>query len=229
MSVDDVYLKQFNFMSMRKHLFTHGGLIIIICFLGGLTTCMAQTGKTRPDKLYFRSGFGFSFPTNESNDYLSTKFSTSLGLILALGKGPLFLYPKLDLNAFGFDQLISDPEHQTLGKNGRATTYLVNMALGYRKSVGKIGYYGFLGAGGGMVLTPRVNVSEDGTIATMTNKASGMPIIETGIGLDYSLGNTQLFMEAGYLLGLSHLQGKSFQALPVNVGVKTNISRVFFK
>jgi hypothetical protein len=214
---------------MQKHLLTRCGLSLLFCCVIGLTSSTAQTSTGRPDKLYFRSGFGFTFPTWESNDYLSTKFSTSLGLLLALGKGPLFLYPKLDLNAFGFDQLVTEPEHQTLGKNGRATTYLVNMALGYRKAVGKIGYYGFLGAGGGMVLTPRVDVSEDGAVATMTNKASGMPIIETGLGLDYSLGSTQLFMEAGYLLGLSHLKDKSFQAVPINVGVKTNISRVFFK
>jgi hypothetical protein len=214
---------------MRKHLFTHCGLILFFCFSIGLTTCMAQTTTTRPDKLYFRSGFGFSFPTGESTEYLDPKFSTSLGLIFALGKGPLFLYPKLDLNAFAFDQLVVEPEHPLLGKNGRATTYLVNMALGYRKSVGKIGYYGFLGAGGGMILTPRVNVSEDGNVATMTNKATGMPIIETGLGLDYSLGSAQLFMEAGYLLGLSNLQDRSFHAVPINVGVKTNISRVFFK
>jgi hypothetical protein len=179
--------------------------------------------------MYFRSGFGFSFPVGNSTDYLSTKFSTSLGLILSLADGPLFLYPKLDLHAYGFNQLLPETEFQTLGKNGRATTYLLNMALGYRKVTGKIGYYGFLGAGGGMILTPRVKISENAAIATLSNKATGMPIIETGAGIDYSLGATLLFFEAGYLRGLIKVQDKSFQSLPVNVGVKTNISKVFFK
>jgi len=204
--------------------------IFAILLMAFCSRLYAQEKAYRTDKMYFRSGFGFSFPVGDSNDYLSTKFSTSLGLTLAIGKGPLFLYPKLNLHAFGFDQLVSEPEYRDLGRNGRATTYLLNMALGYRETVNKFGFYGYLGAGGGMILTPRVKVSNDAGIATLTNKASGMPIAETGGGIDYSLGTAALiFFEASYLRGFTKLQGRNFQSVPLNFGVKTNISRLFFK
>jgi hypothetical protein len=203
--------------------------ILCLIFLCSFVGTRAQEKVIRADKMYFRSGFGFSFPVGSSNDYLSTKFSTSLGLVIALGKGPLFLYPKLDLHAYGFDQLVPETENQTLGKNGRATTYLLNMALGYRAVADKFGFYGFLGGGGGMILTPRVRVTEGLGVATLTNKATGMPIIETGAGIDYSLGAALLFFEAGYLRGFTKVQNKSFQSVPLNLGVKTNISRLFFR
>ena len=204
-------------------------ILTILVLLGTGRLC-AQEKAYRADKMYFRSGFGFTFPVGDSNDYLSTKFSTSLGLTIALGKGPLFLYPKLNLHAFGFDQMISEPEYPDLGKNGRATTYLLNMALGYRETADKFGFYGYLGGGGGMILTPRVKISDNSGIATLTNKASGMPIAEIGGGIDYSLGTAALlFFEASYLRGFTKLQNRNFQSVPLNVGVKTNISRLFFK
>jgi hypothetical protein len=198
-----------------------------------LITCQysvsAQTSAVRSDKVYFRSGFGFSFPVGKSNDYLSTKFSTSLGFVYALGKGPLFLYPKLNLHAYGFDQLMPETKYPDLLKNGRATTYLLNMALGYRATVDKFGFYGFLGGGGGMILTPRVMLQDDGSIARLSNKATGMPIVESGIGMDYGSGGTLLFFEASYMRGFTKVQGETFQAVPLNVGVKTNITKLFFK
>jgi len=204
----------------------------IFALLMLLTTCriLAQEKAYRADKMFFRSGFGFSFPVGDSNDYLSTKFSTSLGLTLALGKGPLFLYPKLNLHAFGFDQLVSEPEYRDLGRNGRATTYLLNIALEDPTTTEKFGFYGYLGAGGGMILTPRVKLSPDAGIATLTNKATGMPIAEAGGGIDYSLGPAALiFFEASYLRGFTKVQSRNFQSVPLNLGVKTNISRLFFK
>jgi hypothetical protein len=205
-------------------------LTLILFFFLITNFVSAQEKVYRADKMFFRSGFGFSFPVGDSNDYLSTKFSTSLGLTIALGKGPLFLYPKLNLHAFGFDQLVSEPEYRDLGRNGRATTYLLNMALGYRSTINKFGFYGYLGTGGGMILTPRVKLSDNAGIATLTNKASAMPIAETGGGVDYSLGPAALiFFEASYLRGFTKVQNKNFQSVPLNFGVKTNISRLFFK
>jgi hypothetical protein len=189
----------------------------------------AQENKYRADKMYFRSGFGFTMPVGESNDYLTTKFSTSLGVLYALGKGPLFLYPKLNLHAFGFNQLTADSGNQTLAKVGRATTYLVNIALGYRKSAGRFGFYGFLGGGGGLILSPRIMISPGATTATQHNKVTGMPILETGGGVDYAFGNTQVFAEASYLSGFRRIESRAFHSVPVNIGVKTNITRIFFK
>lgn len=179
--------------------------------------------------MYFRSGFGFTVPVGESNEYLTTKFSTSLGMLYALGQGPLFIYPKLNLHAFGFNQLRPESGNQTLAKVGRATTYLLNVAIGYRTSIGRVGLYGFLGGGGGLILTPRIVLNPGATTATQHNQTTGMPILETGGGVDYGFGNTQLFIEASYLSGFRKIENKTFHSLPVNVGVKTNISRIFFR
>jgi hypothetical protein len=202
------------------------GLFTVICTPA---ICQTQEKNFRTDKVYFRSGFGFTVPVGESNEYLTTKFSTSLGMLYALGKGPLFVYPKLNLHAFGFNQLMADSGNQTLAKVGRATTYLLNVAMGYRKSVGQIGFYGYMGGGGGLVLTPRIILNPGATTATQHNETTAMPILETGGGVDYALGNTQLFIEASYLGGFRKIEDKTFHSVPVNVGVKTNISRIFFK
>jgi hypothetical protein len=150
-------------------------------------------------------------------------------LLYALGKGKFFLYPKLNLHAFGFSQLVGDPGNEPLMKVGRATTYLLNVALGYRTTIDRIGFYGFSGGGGGLILTPRITWNPVANTATQHNQAIGMPIVETGVGADYSLGNTQLFIEASYLRGLRRVENRTFHSVPVNLGVKTNITGIFFK
>lgn len=72
--------------------------------------------QSRPDKLYSMSGIGFAFPMGETSDYFKPKFSTSLGLNLGLGDGGLFLYPKVSLHAFTFNQITPDAGY----KIGRA-------------------------------------------------------------------------------------------------------------
>ena len=68
--------------------------IIFGCILFLDTETFAQDNITRSDKLFSMSGFGFAFPIGETSDYLTPKFSTSLGVNLGLGDKGLFLYPK---------------------------------------------------------------------------------------------------------------------------------------
>jgi hypothetical protein len=93
---------------------------------------MVVKAQTRVDKLYSMSGIGFSFPVGETADYLKPKFSTSLGINLGLGNKGLFLYPKVSLHAFEFNQITPDAGFTYTLEKARATTYLLNVALGYR-------------------------------------------------------------------------------------------------
>jgi hypothetical protein len=207
----------------------HHRIMPLLCILL-LTSiyCSAQNKVGRADKIYFRSGYGFSVPVAESSDYLKPKFSTSVGGMLFLGKGGLFLYPQLGLNAYTYDETELDPGSVNKIANGRATTYLLGINLGYRTAVNRIGFYGFGGGGPGIILVPKVSNPDMGVI-TMKNISNTMMVMEAGIGGDYSFGNVLIFFEGAYTRALNKLEGQSYQAIPLNIGIRTNLTKVFFK
>ncbi|KQR67426.1 hypothetical protein [Pedobacter sp. Leaf176] len=196
-------------------------------FLALSVNSMAQTD--RPDKLYSMSGIGFALPVGESADYLKAKFSTSLGLNLGLGNSGLFLYPKLSLHAFQFNQITPDMGYNYTIQKGRATTYLMNVALGYRKIVEKWVFYGFAGAGGGFILTPQAGVNPQNLQVTMDNKTNSTGIIETGGGIEYNIGGANLFAEVSYMYGFSKIQDRMFNTVPISIGIKPNLSKLLKK
>ncbi len=183
----------------------------------------------RPDKLYTMSGIGFSFPVGETTDFLKPKFSTALGLNLGLGKGGLFFYPKVSLHAFEFNQLTPDAGFTYNLEKSRSTTYLLNLALGYRKIVEKWAFYGFAGAGGGFILTPQAAVNSAASQVTMSNKTNSLGIAEGGAGIEYSIGGANLFVEASYMYGFSKIQNRVFNTAPIMVGIKPNLSKLLSK
>ncbi|KQC00988.1 hypothetical protein [Pedobacter sp. Hv1] len=187
----------------------------------------AQNNTPRPDKLYTMSGIGFSFPVGETSDYLKPKFSTSLGLNLGLGNGGLFLYPKVSLHAYSHNEITPDAGYVYSLQKARATTYLLNVALGYRKIAGKFAWYGFAGGGGGIILSPRVTVNPTNQQATLDNKSNGMAMIEAGAGTEYNIGGAALFIEASYMHGFNKMQNRSFNAVPIVIGIKPNLSKLF--
>ncbi|RZK42299.1 MAG: hypothetical protein EOO90_07805 [Pedobacter sp.] len=189
----------------------------------------AQTTTPRTDKLYSMSGFGFAFPMGEASEYLSPKFSTSLGINLGLGNSGLFLYPKVSLHAYAFNEKNTDPGYSYSIQKGRATTYLLNAALGYRKMSGKFAFYGFAGGGGGFILTPRITVNTNTQQAELDNKSNSMGMLEAGAGTEYNLGGASLFVEASYMHGFSKIQGKNFASVPLTVGIKPNLSKLLNK
>lgn len=202
--------------------------IAICCCALLLFGIVAKAQHTpRPDKLYSMSGIGFSFPVGSSNDYLKPKFSTSLGLNLGLGNKGLFLYPKVSLHAYGYRELAPDAGYSYALQKARSTTYLLNVALGYRHITGKFAWYGFAGGGGGMILTPRVTVDPSTQLATLDNKTNGMAIIETGLGAEYNIGSASLFIETSYMHGFSKIQNRGFNAVPLAIGIKPNLSKLF--
>ena len=189
----------------------------------------AQTNTGRTDKLYSMSGFGFAFPVGETADYLKPKFSTSLGLNLGLGNGGLFLYPKVSLHAYEFNEITPDAGYNYALQKSRATTYLLNLALGYRKITGKFAFYGFAGGGGGFILTPRITVNPASMQAIQSNKSNTMGMIEAGAGTEYKIGGASLFIEASYMHGFNNIQNRNFSSAPITVGIKPNLSKLLNK
>lgn len=191
----------------------------------------AVTGDSvRRDLLYSMSGFGFAFPLGQTSDYFKARFSTDLGLNIGLGKkGGLFLYPKISLQAYRYDEIYPETGFSTKIENGRATTYLGNLMLGYRFTSGHVAFYGFAGGGGGLILTPQVMVSNGASAATLSNRSNWMGTVEGGAGMEYSLGDAVLFVEGSYLRGFTKIQDRTFQSAPVYVGIKPNLTKLLLK
>ena len=201
----------------------------LLLLVGSTFSLIAQEQVQRADKFYSVSGFGFAFPFGATASYLGPKFSTAVGGTLALGNSRFFLYPKASLHAYVYNELNPDPGYKTVIRDSRATTYLANLTIGYRMVAGRYGMYGFIGPGGGLILTPRVSLDMANKVATLNNKVNGMTNLETGVGTDYSLGFTLLFIEASYMRGFNKIQNRVFQSIPVTFGMKTNLSKVFYK
>lgn len=211
---------------MKKYLSI---LLIFGCLLSFNQQGNAQKNTERSDKLYSMSGFGFAFPIGETADYLKPKFSTSLGLNLGLGNNGLFLYPKVSLHAYLFNEIVPDGGYDYTLQKSRATTYLLNLAMGYRKIVDKFAFYGFAGGGGGFILTPRVTVNSGDMQATLDNKSNTMTMIEAGAGTEYHIGGASLFIETSYMRGFNHIQNRNFSSAPITIGIKPNLSKLLNK
>jgi hypothetical protein len=187
----------------------------------------SQEDQVRPDKLYTMSGFGLSVPVGQSGSFMKPKFSTSIGVNLGIGNSGLFLYPKLSLHAFGYDNNIPDAKNNYQLQQARATTYLLNIALGYRKIIDKFAFYAFAGAGGGIILTPRIEVNQAANTALLNEKTNQIGIIEPGAGMEYNLGAISVFAEGSYMHGLGDVGNRPFNAIPLTFGIKPNLSRLF--
>jgi hypothetical protein len=200
--------------------------MILLSFSG---RSFSQDPPLRIDKFYTMSGFGFSFPVGGSANFMRPKFSTTVGANIGLGNGRLFLYPKISLHVFGYDNALTEQDFSYELEKGRSTTYIFNVALGYRKIVRNFAFYGFLGGGAGFILTPRIAVNQATNIALLNNKTNHMGIIEPGAGIEYNIGGANLFIESSYMHGLGDIGGRPFNAMPVTIGIKPNLSRLFSK
>lgn len=208
-------------------------LLSALLLLTFSTQSFSQDLPPRIDKFYSMSGFGFSFPMGSASDFMRPKFSTTIGANIGLGqgngKGGIFLYPKFSLHVFGYDDLDTDPEFNYKLDKGRSTTYLLTVGLGYRRIIGKVAFYGFVNGGGGFILTPRVAVDQATNTVLLNNKTNHMGIIEPGAGVEFNLGGANLFLESSFMHGLGDVGGRPFNAIPLTIGIKPNLSRMFNK
>lgn len=202
---------------------------LLVILLATLVFPLVLNAQTRSDKLYTISGIGTSVPVGDAADVFGRKISTTLGLNLGLGNGGLFLYPKVSLHALSYRGKTPDDGFTYTAQVGRATTYLLNLGLGYRKMVGKFAFYGFAGAGGGYILTPRVRVDDAALQVKLSNQSHFMPIAEGGAGVEFSLGGLAIFTEASYMSGFEKIQARNFTTVPLTIGIKPNLSKLFNK
>ena len=202
-------------------------LSLFLTTLATIIGSAATHAQDRKDKLFTVSGIGTSMPVGEASDVFGPKISTTLGLNIGIGKGGLFLYPKLSLHALSYRGKIAEPGFTYTAQTGRATTYLLNLGLGYRKIVGKFAFYGFAGGGGGYILTPMVRVNDAAQQVKISNKTHFMPILEGGAGTEFNLGGLSLFAEVGYMNGFKKIQDRNFRTMPLTFGIKPNLSRLF--
>jgi hypothetical protein len=72
-------------------------------------------------------------------------------------------------------------------------------------------------------------VNQATNIALLNNKTNHMGIIEPGAGIEYNIGGANLFIESSYMHGLGDIGGRPFNAMPVTIGIKPNLSRLFSK
>jgi len=200
--------------------------LCLISVIIGLCTLCAQA-QERTDKLFTVSGIGTSMPVGPASDVFGPKISTTLGLNIGIGKGGLFLYPKLSLHALSYRGKIAELGFSYTAQTGRATTYLLNLGLGYRKMVGKFAFYGFAGGGGGYILTPMVRVNDAAQQVKISNKSDFMPILEGGVGSEFNLGGLSIFAEVGFMNGFKRIQDRNFTTMPLTFGIKPNLSRLF--
>lgn len=206
-----------------------GKFLLISLTFTALTLCVNTYAQQplRKDKLYTVSGIGTSLPIGQSKDFLSPKISTTLGANLGIGNSGLFLYPKFNLHAFSYSGIIAYEVGSATVNKGRASTYLLNVGLGYRTFVNKFAFYGYAGGGGGFVLTPTAKVSANKQVVTMKNTSHGMPMFEGGLGVELNLGGLAIFTEGSYINGFSKIQERNFTTAPVTFGIKPNLSKMF--
>ena len=200
--------------------------LVVTLLLCPILTVSAQQ---RIDKLFTISGVGTSIPVGESTDFLAPKICTTLGLNFGIGNGGLFLYPKVSLHAFKYNGIRPDDSFNYTAQNARSTAYLLNIALGYRKIVGKTAFYGFAGGGGGFILTQQTKVDNTAAEVVFSNKTNGMFMIEAGTGIEFNLGGLSIFSEVSYMNGLKKIQDRNFTTMPITIGIKPNLSKLFNK
>ena len=65
--------------------------------------------------------------------------------------------------------------------------------------------------------------------AALSNKSNAMGIIEAGAGTEYNIGGASLFLETSYMRGFNDIQNRHFMSIPITIGIKPNLSKLFIK
>lgn len=179
--------------------------------------------------MYSVSGMGFGFTGGKTNVLLKPKFSTNLGLDISLGRGSFFLYPSAEFLTFRYDQQVSDADYVYNAQKSRASYKVFTISLGYRETLGKLSFYQFAGIGGGLVIEPRMTVNMSSQQTILHNRKSKTLSARGGLGIDYRIGQFMLFAEGTHLHNFKTLQERKILVFPVYLGLKSNISSLFYR
>jgi hypothetical protein len=177
------------------------------------------------EEIHVVNGMGWGFPTGQTREVLSPKYSTSLGLDITMKDKNLFLYPALDFLAFKYKQLKSDIQSDFLIENATNFFYQLNLMAGAKKKLGNFKLYTYGGPVMGFVTEPKARLLNTGSIK-LKNQYDFTGGLRLGGGSEYKLGTVYLFFELSYLHNLSTMQGKNIHVLTGYGGLKTNITRV---
>lgn len=176
-------------------------------------------------EIHVVNGMGWGFPTGKTKEVLSPKYSTSMGLDIALKDERYFLYPSLDFLSFKYDQQIPDRTTDYMIEHGNSFFYMLNLTAGRYHRLGKWGIYAFGGPAIGMVTEPRAHIRNNDTIV-LKNNYFMTPGLRLGGGTEYQLGNVCLFLELSHLYNFRNTQERPTGVISMYGGLKTNITRV---
>lgn len=201
------------------------GSLVVGPFAAGPLIAQEKLAAMNIREIHVVNGMGWGFPTGKTKEVLSPKYSTSLGLDIALKDERYFLYPSLDFLSFKYNQQIPDPATNYLIEHGNSFFYMLNLTAGRYHRIGKLGIYAFGGPGLGMVSEPRAHL-RDNNVVVLKNHYSLSPGLRLGTGSEYQLGNVYLFLELSYLYNFRHIQERPNGVISMYGGLKTNITRV---
>jgi len=177
-------------------------------------------------KVYVTSGLGWGLAVGATNDILKAKFSNSLGLDISLRNRHYFVYPSLDFLAFEYNQHEDDPQYAHRLEQGRSNFYVLNLAGGMRKQLGKLNVYAFAGPGAAVVVEPRARLSAADQKIVIENKSQFTPTVRGGMGADYRIGGFFLFAETGWLHHFRNIQKRPVNIVSLYGGLKTDVTRL---
>lgn len=204
-----------------------GYLLFLLMLFFGNAKAQSETDSLHHRKLFVTSGIGWGFALGETKNVLQAKFSNSLGLDISLANRHYFLYPSIDFLTFRYNQQVGDPDYPFDLERGRSNFYILNLAGGIRKQMGKLNVYAFAGPGIGVVVEPRAVVSSTAakkvTIETSTHLT---PTLRGGGGADYNIGGFFLFVETGWLHHFRLIQQRPVNVLSVFGGLKTDVTKL---
>ena len=201
-------------------------IFLLLFFLPIHGLAQAATDSLHRRQVFVTSGMGWGFALGETNDVLQAKFSNSLGLDISLANPHYFLYPSIDFLTFRYNQQVSDPDYAYDLDRGRSNFYILNLAGGVRKELGRLKAYAFAGPGIGVVTEPRAAVSSVAGKVTIETTAHLTPTLRGGMGTSYQIGGFFLFIEAGWLHNFRHIQQRPVNVLSLYGGLKTDVTKL---
>lgn len=199
---------------------------IIFFLFPRFSLAQSETDSLHYRKVYVTSGMGWGFALGRTSDVLQAKFSNSLGLDISLAKEGFFLYPSLDFLVFRYNQQEGDSDYPYDLDRGRSNFYILNLAGGVRKQIGRLNTYAFAGPGAGVIAEPRAAVSEATRNVSIETTSYLTPTLRGGVGADYRIGGFFLFVEAGWLHNFRSVQQRPVNVLSLYGGLKTDITKL---
>lgn len=188
---------------------------------------LAQTGADtiHYKKVYYFAGTGLAIPMGDTKEVLSPKlFAGSMGVDFTLKNPKYYVYPALYLLSFDYDQQEVDSRYNTVIQNGHANFYMLSLSGGTRRQFERLNTYVYAGPTIGLVSEPRAQRNEDVTqIESLKSLALGTKV---GVGADYKFKSFFIGGELGYMYNFHKIEGRSFQALTLLVGLKSDITKI---